>query len=92
MDKKEMSLVLVRLVKHEIQRAIQRLIDVEARLADTKVREEWEQRDVEEMLRMENRYSEQVNILKISRESCKKELEQWTAIQDFVVETFIDNN
>ena len=91
MDKKEMSLVLVRLVKHEVERATNNLIDAEAALAAIKVRYEWENEKVEQMLKMGNKYSGQVNNLEMSRLSCKKELEQWREIQDFVVETFINN-
>ena len=87
-----MSLVLVRLVKWEVEQAVQSLINAEAKLADIKVREEWEQKQVEEMLRMGNRYSEQVQTFKVYRETCKKELDRWIKIQDFVIETFVNNS
>jgi len=92
MTKKEMSLVLVNLVKDEIQRATQNLIDCSAELAAVKVRYEWEDEKVKEMLKMGNKYSGQVNNLELARLSRKKELEQWREIQDLVVETFINNN
>ena len=92
MDRKEMSMILVRLVKREVERATSSLIDAEAKLAEVKVREEWEQREVDEMLRMGNRYSEQVQRSKVNREACKKELDRWIKIQDFVVETFVNNS
>ena len=91
MDKKEMSLALVDLVKHEIQRSTQNLIDCAAELAAVKVRYKWEDEKVKEMLKMGNKYSGQVNNLELARLSCKKELEQWREIQDFVIDTFINN-
>ena len=84
-------MVLVRLVKREVERATQSVIDGEAKLAEVKVRYEWEDEKVKEMLKMGNRYSEQVRWNEVSCEACKKELEQWREIQGFVVETFINN-
>ena len=85
-------MILVRLVKEEMNRATSSLIDVKAKLAEVKVREEWEQKEVNEMLRMGNRYSEQVRWCEVSVEACKKDLDHWNKIYDFVVETFVNNS
>ena len=84
-------MVLVRLVKMEVERATSNLIDAKSGLAGVKVREEWEQKEVNETLRMGNRYSEQVRRCEVSVEACKKDLDRWNKIYDFVVETFVNN-
>ena len=91
MTKKEMSSVLVRMVKYELENATNNLIDAKAELAAWKVREECEEEKVNEGLKMGNQYSEQVRRYEVAYEACQKDVEKWRGIQDFVVEMFINN-
>ena len=85
-------MALVRLVKHEVKQATQNLISAEAELAGMKVRYEWEQKNVNEQLKMGNQYSDRVKYSESQRSLYKQELDRWNGIHDFVVETFINNN
>ena len=86
-----MSLTLVNLVKREVEKSTHSLIRAESELAGMRVRYEWEQKKVDDLLTWGNCYSDQVEHSKSACELYKKELEEWSEIQDFVVETFINN-